>query len=237
MEEQEINQNNVSPQTQDSATSQETELSITEEASVSVDESLTQQETAVDAGEAAPEPATPTPQIPQPSSAVSAAATGGILLKTSHLVIGAVLALILIAGGFFMGFLLSGSDDAGMRVDPGAKPYGNVQALPGGSESGISVPMFDKVIFPADDQSVQMVLLNPEGNPCYFRYTLTLSDSGEVLYQSGLIPPGMAVTDLELQRSLPMGEYSLDISVETFSLDEERAAMNGTRTTVKLYCK
>ena len=95
--------------------------------------------------------------------------------------------------------------------------------------------MFTKIVFPANETEVKIVLLNPEGNPCYFRYTLRVGEEKEVLYQSGLIPPGMAVTDLTLARALEEGEYALEIVVETFSQDEERIPMNGATENAVLY--
>lgn len=167
----------------------------------------------------------------------SITAPAGILLKKSHLVVCLILAVALIAGGFALGFHFSTHSDSGLRIDPNAHSYDNVHALPSGSENGISIPMFDKVIFPAEEREVQIVLLNPQGNACYFRYTLQLRESGEVLYQSGLIRPGMAVTDITLSRALPLGEYALQIVVETFSLTDELTPMNGTKTEVTLYCR
>ena len=80
---------------------------------------------------------------------------------------------------------------------------------------------------------MQIVLLNPDGNPCYFRFSLILSETDEELYRSGLIPPGMAVTDIELNRALEAGEYALRIRIESFSLSD-RSEMNGADMETKL---
>lgn len=162
----------------------------------------------------------------------------GILIQKSHMWIGAAIVVALIACGFFFGYFLKERNGNSLRVDPGAKEYGQIQAIPENQNpDGISVPMFTKVILPAEERDVKIVLLNPEGNPCYFRYTLRIGEDGEVLYQSGLIPPGMAVTDLTLSRALETGEYTLEIVVETYSLDEELVPMNGATENAVLYVR
>lgn len=162
----------------------------------------------------------------------------GVLIKKSHLWIGAAVVLALITCGFFFGYFLQGRQGNSLRVDPGAKDYGQIQAIPENQNpDGISIPMFTKVIFPANERDVKIILLNPEGNLCYFRYTLRIGEEKEVFYQSGLIPPGMAVTDLTLSRALETGEYALEIVVETYSLDGDLVPMNGATENAVLYVR
>ncbi len=177
----------------------------------------------------------PEPSVPGFESPVAAA---GIMIKRSHLIIGAIVAVALIVGGFFLGFYLSGNGDGGLFVDPNAQDYGNIQGIPGNTNTdGISIPGYSKVVFPADERDVKMVLLNPEGNPCYFRFTLILSQTGEELVKTNLVPPGMAVTDLTLSRKLETGEYELEILIESFSLDQSFAPMNGAKVSTVLYVR
>ncbi|MBQ8431323.1 MAG: hypothetical protein IJX28_00415 [Clostridia bacterium] len=177
-----------------------------------------------------------------PSEAVAEVAAGavatGIVIKKAHLILGIVIAVALIIGGFLFGFFLSRDEESGLRVDPNAQNYGNVQGFPENTTTdGISVPGYSKVVFPANETDVKMVLLNPEGNPCYFRFTLTLTQTGEVLAQTNLVPPGMAVTDLTLSRKLEAGEYELEILIESFSLDQGFTPMNGAKVNTVLYVR
>lgn len=172
------------------------------------------------------------------SEAPVAATTAGIVIKRSHLIIGAIVAVVLIVGGFFLGLHLSGNGEVGLFVDPNAQDYGNIQGIPGNTNTdGISIPGYSKVVFPANERDVKMVLLNPEGNPCYFRFTLILSQTGEELVKTNLVPPGMAVTDLTLSRKLETGEYELEILIESFSLDQNFAPMNGAKVSTVLYVR
>jgi hypothetical protein len=77
----------------------------------------------------------------------------------------------------------------------------------------------------ADTDILNIALRNPEGNPCYFQFELLLSESGESLYTSGLVPPGLVVIEQRLARPLPAGSYGLTIRISTISLANQ-APMN-----------
>jgi len=101
---------------------------------------------------------------------------------------------------------------------------------------GIKIPGYPSITLPANQQTVNMALLNPEGNPCYFTFELVLKDSGESLYQSKMVPPGQAITEITLARALPAGEYNATIKITTTSL-EDGSAMNGANVETVLNVK
>lgn len=115
------------------------------------------------------------------------------------------------------------------ELDPNAKVWSG-ETLPDKSEKkeavGIRIPGYPSITLPANQTAVTMALLNPEGNPCYFTFELVLKDTEEVLYTSGLVPPGQMISDLTLSRALPAGEYPATIRISTTSL-EDGSAMNG----------
>ena len=167
------------------------------------------------------------PAIRVEESTVASASKGNIVIKSSHLFIAAVTTIILLVGAFCFGLFFRGCEKTDPDIDSNAKDYNDVQADFGNpSEDSIAIPGYPEIVFPSDTKNVQVVLLNPKGNPCYFRFVLVLKDSGEEIYRSGLIPPGQAVTDITLTRPLAEGEYPLEIRIETASL-EERIPMNG----------
>lgn len=172
-----------------------------------------------------------------PSAATDAVLTaaGGIVVKKSFFAIAGVLIAALTVGSLFLGmwiYHLKSTDPDG--IDPGAKDYHSIYAnAEHAGDDEITVPGYTDVFFPAGEKKVQIVLLNPDGNPCYFRFSLILSETDEELYRSGLIPPGMAVTDIELNRALEAGEYALRIRIESFSLSD-RSEMNGADMETKL---
>ena len=69
-------------------------------------------------------------------------------------------------------------------------------------------------------------LINPDGNECYFTYSIKLADTGEELYRSGLIPPGKAVMEFDLNRALSAGEYPVEVTVRTRDLKDVNIEYN-----------
>lgn len=165
--------------------------------------------------------------------------SGGIVVQKKHIAIAAVTALLLIIGGIAVGlnwnsWFGSRDDPASSQtgqpdIDPGAQDWeGELPENQGGDDSGggIKIPGYPSITLPADTQDVSVALLNPEGNPCYFTFELTLKDTNEVLYTSKLVPPGQAIYKITLSRPLAAGEYDAVIRISTTSL-EDGGAMNG----------
>ena len=109
--------------------------------------------------------------------------------------------------------------------------------LPQGSNPGanqIVVPGYGDLLFTAGQKQIEIILPNPKNNPCYFRYTLLLDDTGEILYQSPLIAPGKAVLEIELSRALTKGDYHLTIAIDSIAIADGRTPMNGAEHHVLL---
>ena len=81
------------------------------------------------------------------------------------------------------------------------------------------------VVLNPEDRNIKM-LQNPEGNPCYFTFTLVLKDTDETIYQSKMVEPGKAITQITLSKELSTGEYPAILKISTAALDDGRA-MNG----------
>lgn len=138
-----------------------------------------------------------------------------------------LLALVLAAAAAFL--LLRPA--SGPVVDPAAVDY----SIPGydnpdGSErSRIRVPTYSAWTMEAGSDTVEVPLVNTEGNPCYMKFAVKLKDSGEVLYESGLVPPGKAVPEIRLNRPLEAGTYPVAVEISTFSLDDPEQPLNGAQ--------
>ena len=173
----------------------------------------------------------------------------GIVVRN---VIVAVLFLIILAGSVFIVMnrdkLFGGNEvsaessssspvKAGIELDPGAGAYnGETPQDKGGEEVGIKIPGYPSITILADTENVTMSLLNPEGNPCYFHFTIVLNDTQEVLYESKYVPPGQAITDVTLSKALPAGEYPATIQISTIALDGE-TPLNGANVETVLVAK
>lgn len=162
--------------------------------------------------------------------------TRGVTISRRTLVLLLLLALLLLAGGVALGLNWHrwfGAQPAAVgaftpSLDPNAQDWAGAP-LPdqtGGEAVGIKIPGYPSISLPANTTDVGVALLNPEGNPCYFTFQLVLTDTDEVLYTSGMVPPGQAITGITLSRPLAAGEYNATIQITTASL-EDGSAMNG----------
>ncbi len=158
---------------------------------------------------------------------------GGIVLKPLHLLIGSFFIVALVTGSILFGMWLV-SRDHGPKIEENVKDYDDIYASAADIAAGnFAAPGYTEITLPAERRDVQIILPNPKGNPCFFRYTLVLKDTGEVLYQTGLIEPGKAVTEIRLSRPLETGDYVLELQIEATSIIDQ-SAMNGINIGVVL---
>ena len=131
------------------------------------------------------------------------------------------------------------SQNGNWDIDEGAGDW-NGQQLPDKTDdapaAGIKIPGYPSITLPKNQKTVNVALLNPEGNPCYFTFELVLKDTGESLYKSKLVPPGKAITEITMSKALPAGEYDATIKITTTSL-EDGSAMNGANVETVLIVK
>lgn len=135
------------------------------------------------------------------------------------------LCVVIIAGLMYFLKLKGGSDSAFTPdLDPNAKTQTAEDT--GEKPTGIRIPGYPSITIEADKKEVQMNLMNPEGNPCYFTFEIVLDDTDETIYTSKMVEPGKAITDVTLDKALAAGEYSATIKITTASFTDG-SAMNG----------
>lgn len=104
-----------------------------------------------------------------------------------------------------------------------------------GQAQGIKIPGYGELTIDKNAETFYMSLVNPEGNPCYFKYTLEISETSEVLYDSELIEPGKAITEFAVENLPEKGDYELFINIGTYSLDDSLESMNGAQVKTLLH--
>lgn len=148
-----------------------------------------------------------------------------VMKKTMRLPILLLAVLLLVLISVLTAFLFI--KETGGLIDSGAVDYTPPEGLVAeGSENSIAIPGYSYVYVEAGTDVAYVALWNPAGNPCYFKYIFTTED-GEKLYESGLIPPGKAVTEVQLSKKIPSGEQKLLIEVKTYSLSDQETPLNG----------
>ena len=102
-------------------------------------------------------------------------------------------------------------------------------------KEGIKIPGYGDITMSAEEDTWKLTLLNPEGNPCYFQYSLEIAETGEEIYQSDLIEPGKAITEFAVKNVPDKGNYELYLNIHTFSIDENKEPLNGAQVKAKLH--
>lgn len=98
--------------------------------------------------------------------------------------------------------------------DAAAKPY--TESENGAKSPEYLIPHYERVKIFAETGEADMTLLNPEGNFCDFVFEIVLEDSGEGLYKSGLVGPGMCLEGFMLGHTPPKGEYIAVLKIDAY---------------------
>ena len=167
-----------------------------------------------------------------------------ITLKASHIVIIAVVLVAAIGVGAY--FIVSNMNKPDANISNGDTPLGGIGfKLAEGQEEytgqapenkggtpGIKIPGYGTVTLPGNTTDVRMVLLNPEGNPCYFVFELVIGDVS--YFKSDFVEPSKFIQDLKLTKPLLKGTHTAILRISTYSLDESLSPMNGANVEFEL---
>lgn len=115
-----------------------------------------------------------------------------------------------------------------LPIDTSAGDYVPPETSAPAPASGIAIPGWGKITIPADQKEVSVDFPNPEANTgkYYLTFELRLKDTGEVLYTSGLVPPGKHIQHITLSRELEKGTYKAVIHVQPYKMDQAQTPTN-----------
>lgn len=104
------------------------------------------------------------------------------------------------------------------------------------AQTGIRIRGFSRWSVPANTtQDIAVRLENPEGNRCYFTFEIVLNETNEVLYTSKMVPPGKAITSIDISKPMAAGEHEITINIRTNEI-KTGAAMNSAKLEVVMIC-
>lgn len=156
------------------------------------------------------------------------------IIKTSALKpLLVALTVLLAAVAVFLAWYIPNSMPKTPGLDEAAVAY-HIEGLSNNDPSQIMLPGLGTMQLTAGQTHVEKVLLNPEGNPCYFRFRLVRKDTGETLYESGLVEPGKAIVNFDINRPLEAGSYQTEMHIETSSLEDAQESLNNGVVAVTL---
>lgn len=119
---------------------------------------------------------------------------------------------------------------AQLVVDPNAGD----KATPPPPEPGVAIPGWSRMTVPAGVTEVTTSMPNPEANAgnYYLTFELRLKDTGEVLFTTGLIPPGQYCNAVTLSRALEPGEYPAIVRVQPYRMSDTTPTNNADLETL-----
>lgn len=98
--------------------------------------------------------------------------------------------------------------------------------------SGCQLPYYERVTASSGDVSVTMVLFNPGCNARSIIFEIILDETGEVIFESGLVAPGMCIEDVRLLKPLSEGEYNCTLIMHIYDTSSLKRISKATDTFV-----
>lgn len=81
------------------------------------------------------------------------------------------------------------------------------------------IPCYGTVSAAAADGMMQITLLNPEGNSCIFTFEIILDGSGDTLFESGQVAPGMCIEQVRSEKPLAKGDFPASVIIRAYDHD------------------
>lgn len=110
----------------------------------------------------------------------------------------------------------------------------HIEGIKNTDKDSILLPGLKVLNAKENNTHIKSVFMNPDGNTCYFKYIIIRKDNGDVLYTSGLIGPGKAVTEFDINKKLKAGTYPVKVNVQTYDLSDPDIAYNAGNIDVDL---
>lgn len=95
------------------------------------------------------------------------------------------------------------------------------------AEAGAIVVNFsESIILPDGSSEAEVQIANPVENTYPMQFTINLEDTGEQVFESGLVPVGSHLSSIKLEKKLSAGEYPAVLTYKAY--DEEKQDFVGT---------
>lgn len=139
-----------------------------------------------------------------------------------------LIVIILGIGRFF--FAGRNTLSGGMKIEKNTIEW-NQDMDSADKNAEIQIPYYSDIYMEERTDSIDMVLVNPKENGCYFAYAFILRETGEEIYRSDLIEPGRALDKVKLNKKMESGKYKLNILVDTYSMKDQKVLNNAIVST------
>lgn len=124
-----------------------------------------------------------------------------------------------------------------LQIDPNAGEL--ITPTPAPTEPGVAIAGWSRIEIPAGKLEANVAINNPEDNSgwYYLSYELRLKGTDEIVFTTGLIPPGMYCNKVTLTRTFDPGIYSAVLHVQPYRMDEEQSPTNNADLELLLVVK
>lgn len=129
---------------------------------------------------------------------------------------------------------------AELEIDPNAGE--RVTPTPAPTEPGVAIPGWGSITLPAGVTEAATTLKNPAANEGWYYLTFEMrlptvdeetgEESYEVLFTTGLIPPGQYCNQVTLTRALEPGEYNVILHVQPYRMSDKTPTNNADTQTL-----
>lgn len=121
-----------------------------------------------------------------------------------------------------------------LEIDPNAGEL--ITPTPAPTEPGVAIPGWGSITLPAGVREAATSLKNPDANADWYYLTFEMrlptvdeetgEESYEVLFTTGLIPPGQYCNQVTLTRALEAGEYNVILHVQPYRMSDKTPTNN-----------
>jgi len=85
----------------------------------------------------------------------------------------------------------------------------------------ITVPVFGTLIVPVGETDTETGIINPNANAHYLVFQIVLKDTGQIVYTSEEIAPGMSTGNIRLSSLPPAGEHMAILTITPVGVDSQ----------------
>ncbi len=101
-------------------------------------------------------------------------------------------------------------------------------------QTQILIPGFSTLYVKEGSDMVNSCLFNPADNPCFFQFNVVDQTTGEIIYESKLVPPGKGIDGFNLNKTYSAGQYPAVIQFKSHDLEDPSINYNGSEMEITL---
>lgn len=158
-----------------------------------------------------------------------------LILKRNYKLAVTLIILLVLCLGIGIGVVwnrntAAGDGGEGISLDKNAEEYSD-ETKDQEEQDSIRFPGYPEITVEENQDRIPIVLTNPEVNPCYFQFSVSLDD-GKPVYESDWVKPGDAIRGFQLEKPLEPGDYKMKIAIATKALDTGNSMNGGSVETI-----